>query len=1139
MNRYKKAFLYGFLAIFILFGVLSAVFYSGWGQKIARSYVLSALQKEGFRAEVESIEGFLLPDTIRLKNLTFDLPEGSTLTIESVLAKISFLYFLKNEFHLSHLNASNIVWTDRKGQKKNSRLAAPAASPSLPMSFSIGSFDAKNVQLFDLEPIHLQGKLAIGAGRKKLLIDVQADHLDDSASFFFRRKKNGFFEWQAQVHVLDSKWLALVHKIPLNGAWDVDAKASGSLKKGIKGRFAGKTKLQTDFKPLEGLCTFQGRFRQDVDGLWQFPSISFQGNDLKVQANASLSAEGELESIFGQLQTEQLFLSSLEGKMIARWTLRKEGENFVGKTVAQFPEILFKEFSIKPLELILDTVNRGGTFDLKGAEWNLSGGFLWDKTLQIQNAHFEGPQMKGFGEWEFAKDGSKRGKTELEIDNLQVIKNFAPSLDPYGQMTVKTNWEDNHLTLDFMARELYVKSIYFEEAAFYSDLKDPFGDLTGIISIDVEKGRFRDLKIDSALLETSIEGQNWPFKLFAEGVWNRDFESHFEGIWSLKNQDFQAEVHNFYGLFYSHPFSLVESVQIEAGPERIKISETEIKLADASVTGKFFKVKNFGSLFLQLHQFPLDFLSINPLEVSVNGLLDLEADLTENQKQIQGRFAAAISQVEISRLGETEAITAEGALQGELSASEFSLQGKLSTRGEPLGFIDLQIPGTLAIDPFEMQFMPSRETKGKVHFEGRIEDFLDFLNLRSHWFEGNCKSDLSWSNTLSDPQVEGFIQIKDGYYENYYTGTQLTDLNADFIAQKGRLQLKSLQAKDDFGNGSLSGNGAIELRLDKKLPFHFHLAFHNFHFVQLGFASATADSDIDITGDLEAALAKGEMHIVESDLSIPEKLSKTPPNLKVVYLNAQKPMEKPQAAFYKSYPLHLDFSIDTPNVVLISGRGLQSKWKGNFSLKGTQNAPQPSGKLELEQGEFSFSGRTFKLTRGALSFASTTGIVPHIDLSGETQQQGISIIVNLEGPLNRPQLTFQSVPALPLSAIISYLLFGQDVSEINGLQALQLATAITNIAGQTPDVLESTRRSLGIDRLSIVSSPGSGGEDTLALQVGKYVAEGVLVSITQSANNSAPNITIEVDIGAGFYFVAETDQLEEQGKFGVKWNRNY
>ena len=69
--------------------------------------------------------------------------------------------------------------------------------------------------------------------------------------------------------------------------------------------------------------------------------------------------------------------------------------------------------------------------------------------------------------------------------------------------------------------------------------------------------------------------------------------------------------------------------------------------------------------------------------------------------------------------------------------------------------------------------------------------------------------------------------------------------------------------------------------------------------------------------------------------------------------------------------------------------------------------------------------------------------------------------------------------------------------------------------------------------------PGEEGSETIALQVGKYVSEGVIVSFSQGTENSSANLSVEVEIGSGFVFVAESDQRQEQGKFSVRWNRNY
>jgi len=1138
MLKYKKFTFYAFLTLFIFFGALTAVFYSSWGQNLARSYVSSSLKKEGLHAEIESFEGILLPSTVKLKNVKFAVSETSSLSIETLKARLSFLYLLKNEIYFSKIAASNVTWISQKETKKTSPFSAPATSPSLPMAFGVGFFEASNVKINDLEPVHLKGRLEIGAGRKQFLLKIEATREKDVLKLRFKRKKNGSFSWKANLHLFDASWLAALYDLPFPDALDLEANASGEPQKPMQGHFTGKASLEKS-RFFENPWSFKGQFQRNLEGLVTVSPIFITGNDLQAQASLSLDAAGDLLETSGQLETKTLFTAEIKGSALARWIVRKEADHLTGKIVAQIPELHFKEFSFQNIELVIDSSDWQGSFAASGVDWSGKGLFSAEDTFALRGLEFSGSQMKGFGDLTLLPDGTIQAAGELAIENLQAIKEFAPNWDPYGSITIKLMCDGKHFTFDALAHQLYVKSIYFEQAAFYSDLQDPFGNLQGVVSIDIEKGNFQGLTIDSALFETTIEGNEWPFHLFAEGVLKRDFEVYSEGVWQLKNHDFSAQIYDFHGLFYSHPFALKNPARITLNPLKTEISRVDIDLADASAAFALIREENSGSLHLELSQFPLDVLSINPLEVAVNGLLDFKGDFTETQKKLAGQFEASIYQVEVSRIGETEAITAEGALKGQLVKDQLRLQGLMSARRKPLAALDVELPVHIQADPFTFDFLYDRPSKGIVDFHGRLEDFLDFFNLRSHWMEGNCMAHLSWVNTLAEPKVEGSVHITDGYYENYYTGTQLTQLEMELGAQKGKLQLKSLRARDGFGVGSMSGDGAIELRLSEKFPFHIHLGFQNFHFMQLGFVSVKANSALDILGNLEGSLAKGEIHVIESAVTIPEKIPRKPPNLHAVYLNAQKPVQKPESKSFKPYPLHLDIELNTPNGISISGRGLTSDWRGAISLKGTSFAPQPIGKLELEKGEFAFAGRIFKLTRGSLSFGSENSLIPLLDLSGTTEQQGISIIANLEGPLNRPQLTFHSTPPLSLSTIIAHLLFGQDISEINGLQALQLAATVSTIAGQSPDVLESTRRSLGIDRLRIVSDPTSEGGESISIQVGKYVAPGVLVSISQNANNTAPNISIEVDIGAGFFFQAETDQLQEQGKFGIKWNRNY
>ena len=147
----------------------------------------------------------------------------------------------------------------------------------------------------------------------------------------------------------------------------------------------------------------------------------------------------------------------------------------------------------------------------------------------------------------------------------------------------------------------------------------------------------------------------------------------------------------------------------------------------------------------------------------------------------------------------------------------------------------------------------------------------------------------------------------------------------------------------------------------------------------------------------------------------------------------------------------------------------------------------------------------------------------------------MEITAQLMGPLTSPKLTFQSNPHMPTSSILAKILFNKEISDISHPEAIQLANTLLSLSGGAgPDVLETIRKTLGVDRLTIGSS--SSNPDQIALQIGKYLTKGVLVTLSQSPTSS--QIIVEVELKKGFIFQAET-QEEEEGKFSLKWRKTY
>jgi translocation and assembly module TamB len=319
--------------------------------------------------------------------------------------------------------------------------------------------------------------------------------------------------------------------------------------------------------------------------------------------------------------------------------------------------------------------------------------------------------------------------------------------------------------------------------------------------------------------------------------------------------------------------------------------------------------------------------------------------------------------------------------------------------------------------------------------------------------------------------------------------------------------------------------------VEDNLPFSFDAVVDDLKILQLDWLSSAFSGQVVITGTTESALVKGELAITRADIRIPDKLPAPIPTLPVTYVNKPTHLEKTAPRPEFSYPMFYDAILHAKDHIFLTGRGLNSELEGKLHVTGKNGSVKPQGTLRLLKGKFAFAGKDFLLTQGEVTFADTN----FLNISGTLSLPDLTITALLRGPLNSPLLTFQSSPPLPTSSIVSRILFNKDVSELSAFQAIQLADTIVSLSGGAgPGVLESIRKSLGVDRLNFTST-GS-GQERIAVQIGKYLTEGVMVTLSQSTEGS--QVVVEVELKAGFILQAET-QEDEQGKFTLKWNKNY
>jgi len=240
-----------------------------------------------------------------------------------------------------------------------------------------------------------------------------------------------------------------------------------------------------------------------------------------------------------------------------------------------------------------------------------------------------------------------------------------------------------------------------------------------------------------------------------------------------------------------------------------------------------------------------------------------------------------------------------------------------------------------------------------------------------------------------------------------------------------------------------------------------------------------------------------------------------------------------------NWPLVLNLQIEAPNKIFIKGSGFASEWKGSVLLSGDSKAFLVNGDLSIINGTYLFQGKEFQIKEGKISFAGDPEKKTTLYLIASKQIDDINAEIILRGPLKDPAIAFRSNPPLSQSEILSWILFNRGLSDISSFQGRQLNQSIKNLKNdnEEPDVLTKIRNQIGIDRIDI-SRDEYGEENEVSVQVGKYIYQGVYVSVNKSITAETNRLAIEANLINHFKLQAEVGD-DSAGQLLLKWKKDY
>ncbi|MCA9728618.1 MAG: translocation/assembly module TamB [Candidatus Eisenbacteria bacterium] len=233
----------------------------------------------------------------------------------------------------------------------------------------------------------------------------------------------------------------------------------------------------------------------------------------------------------------------------------------------------------------------------------------------------------------------------------------------------------------------------------------------------------------------------------------------------------------------------------------------------------------------------------------------------------------------------------------------------------------------------------------------------------------------------------------------------------------------------------------------------------------------------------------------------------------------------------------LNVKISIPGGFWIRGEGLDVELGGELVVQ-TEQLLIISGDLKALRGEYRLLGRVFEVEQGTVQFYGEDELNPVLDLSLTTRVEGILFRVSLYGTVREPELVLSSEPPMADGDILSYLVLGRSMEDLDQNQVGLLKTRATDIAAVfgTSQIQSELEKRLGFDLVSIRQS--SGPDQGSALVLGKYLSPRILLKYEQG-----------LDTGSSFFFNLEyllTRSLrletlagEQQSGVEVNWTRDY
>ncbi len=333
--------------------------------------------------------------------------------------------------------------------------------------------------------------------------------------------------------------------------------------------------------------------------------------------------------------------------------------------------------------------------------------------------------------------------------------------------------------------------------------------------------------------------------------------------------------------------------------------------------------------------------------------------------------------------------------------------------------------------------------------------------------KGQIRFDIDSRRYGSNSNINGQIRLENASLRTVDSPVGLDDANGVITVTKERMDIRSFQGK--MGGGTVTATGGVNYR--PTLQFDLAVAANQIRLRYPEGLRTVLDSNLSLTGNAQASTLGGLVQIQHISFTPDFDLSSFTDQFSSGGGGASSP------GFAETVKLNI--AVQSTSQMELSSSQVSIRGNANLRVAGTAAEPVILGRTTLTGGEVFVAGNRYVVQSGTIDFLNPVRTDPVVNLQARTTIDQYNIGINIQGPVEHLQTSFNSDPSLPPVDIINLIARGQTTEQ----QAAQPNQSLTNgaqslLAQQVGSQISSrVAKFAGLSHVSIDPALGNNSQD--------------------------------------------------------------